>query len=92
MYVLILPALGVRALRTTRVLYRFDYPFAPADVIEFFRENYGPTTRAFGTLDGAEQAALRKELVDLWSSHNQSADPGRTIVDAEYLEVVATRA
>jgi SAM-dependent methyltransferase len=83
---------GVSDLRLTRVHYRFDYPFAPAAVVEFFRENYGPTTRAFATLGEADRAALRTKLVDLWASHNQSSDPGRTIVDAEYLEVVGLRA
>jgi SAM-dependent methyltransferase len=83
---------GVTDLRLERFFYRFDYPFPPADVVEFFRENYGPTTRAFATLGQADGAALRAQLVDLWAAHNQSADPGRTIVDSEYLEVVGVRA
>lgn len=82
----------VSDLRLTRVVYRFDYPFGPAAVVEFFRQNYGPATRAFGALAPAEQAALGGELVDLWASRNQAVEPDRTIVDAEYLEVVATRA
>ncbi len=53
---------------------------------------YGPATRAFATLGEAEQAALRAELVQLWSAHNTASVTGRTMVDAEYLEVVATRA
>ena len=83
---------GVSDLRLTRVLYRFDYPFGPADVVEFFREHYGPATRAFATLGEAEQAALRAELVELWSAHNTATAAGRTAVDGEYLDVVATRA
>ena len=83
---------GVSDLRLTRVLYRFDYPFGPADVVEFFRQYYGPAIRAFATLGEAEQAALRGELVHLWSAHNTATVTGRTMVDAEYLEVVATRA
>ena len=83
---------GVSDLRLTRVNYRFDYPFAPADVVEFFRKYYGPTTRAFATLGESDQAALRADLVDLWASHNQTSNPARTIVDAEYLEVVGIRA
>jgi SAM-dependent methyltransferase len=50
---------GVFFVRLTRVSYRFDYPFPPAEVVEFFRQNYGPTTRAFATLGEADQAALR---------------------------------
>src|SRR5437867_2694401 len=42
---------GVSDLRLTRVNCRFDYPFAPAEVVEFFREYCGPTTRAFATLE-----------------------------------------
>ena len=83
---------GVSDLRLTRVLYRFDYPFPPAGVVDFFRENYGPTTRAFETLAEKERPALREELASLWSANNRSGQPDRTTVDAEYLEVVATRA
>ena len=83
---------GVSNLRLTRVNYRFDYPFAPAGVVEFFREYYGPTTRAFAALGEADRSALRAALVDLWTTHNQATDAARTIVDAEYLEVVAVRA
>jgi SAM-dependent methyltransferase len=83
---------GVSDLRLTRVEYRFDYPFSPEGVVEFFREYYGPTCRAFAALSDADQAALRKALVALWTGANQSRDPKRTIVPSEYLEVVATRA
>jgi SAM-dependent methyltransferase len=83
---------GVSELRLTRVTYRFNYPFGPAEVVEFFRQNYGPTTRAFAMLGETEQAALRADLVDLWTSHNQASESGRTVVDAEYLEVVGVRA
>lgn len=83
---------GVSQLRLTRVIYRFDYPFPPADVVEFFRQYYGPTTRAFATLGESDQAALRADLVELWASHNQAGKSGRTVVDAEYLQVVGVRA
>src|SRR5258706_12326006 len=47
-------------------------------------------SRAFATLDGNGQQKLRSELVGLWSAHNKAVD-GTTKVDAEYLEVIATR-
>jgi SAM-dependent methyltransferase len=72
-------------------MYPFRYPFPPAEVVEFFRTYYGPTNRAFATLDSTGQAALRADLVELWSSRNTARDGG-TSVDGEYLEVVATRA
>jgi SAM-dependent methyltransferase len=83
---------GLSDLRCQRVKYRFDYPFGPAEVVEFFRKNYGPTTRAFASLDESERTALRNELVDLWSTHNSSRDADRTMVDAEYLHVDGRRA
>jgi SAM-dependent methyltransferase len=83
---------GVSALALTRVKYRFDYPFDPAGVVEFFRENYGPTTRAFAQLSDDDRKVLHGELVELWASHNQASTKDRTVVDGEYLEVVATRA
>lgn len=83
---------GVSDLRLTRVIYQFDYPFSAAGVVDLLREHYGPTTRAFAALSGDQQKALYAELLALWSSHDQSSDPNRTVVDAEYLEVVGVRA
>jgi SAM-dependent methyltransferase len=77
--------------RLTRTHYRFDYAFSPEGVVDFFRENYGPVHRAFAALPPADQASLREALVDVWSGANQSGEPGRTVVDAEYLEVLGTR-
>jgi 2-polyprenyl-3-methyl-5-hydroxy-6-metoxy-1,4-benzoquinol methylase len=81
---------GVAGLALTRRLYRFEYPFPPDAVVEFFRVNYGPMSRAFASLDASGQKVLRSELVRLWSEHNTAAG-NATKVDAEFLEVVATR-
>lgn len=78
-------------LRLTRVNYRFNYPFPPAGVVDFFRDYYGPMTRAFATLDDRARAALHDELVALWSARNMATASGRTVVDGEYLQVVGTR-
>jgi hypothetical protein len=78
----------VSDLKMTRVNYRFDYPFSPAEVVELFRESYGPAKRAFASLAAGEQGQLSGELSALWMMHNQSSDGMRTIVDSEYLEVV----
>jgi len=82
---------SVAQLRLTRVAYRFDYAFAPEGVVDLFRDNYGPANRAFAALPPSEQSSLHEALAELWSGTNQSHTAGRTIVDAEYLEVVATR-
>jgi hypothetical protein len=38
-----------------------------------------------------DQEAFHADLVALWTAKNQSGDADRTVVDAEYLHVVATR-
>ena len=81
---------GIATLKLTPRLYRFEYPFPPDAVVEFFRVNYGPMTRAFASLDASGQKVLRSELVRLWSEHNTAAGD-TTKVDSEYLEVIATR-
>lgn len=81
---------GIADLKLTRRLYPFSYPFAPDAVVEFFRVNYGPMSRAFDSLDPQGQQELRRDLVHLWSERNKSVCDA-TMVDAEYLEVIATR-
>ncbi len=81
---------GIIGLQCAHRMYHFDYPFSPTTVVDFFRTNYGPMTRAFASLDMSGQDTLRSELVTLWSAHNKATD-NTTQVDSEYLEVIATR-
>ena len=81
---------GIAELKFALRVYHFDYPFSPDAVVDFYRANYGPMSRAFASLDVNGQEKLRSELVRLWSAHNHS-DAYTTKVDAEYLEVIATR-
>jgi SAM-dependent methyltransferase len=81
---------GAAELHLARRHFLFDYPFPPEEVVEFFARYYGPTHRAFETLDAVAGERLRRELVDLWSSANL-AQGGVTMVQAEYLEVIAQR-
>ena len=82
---------GVSDLTMTRRHYTFTYPFPPAGVVEFFRQCYGPTNRAFATLDESDARKLRAELEALWSACNRGEDE-LTVVSSEYLEVIAVRA
>ena len=82
---------GVSQIQVTPRILKFAFPFSPAEVVEHFRLYYGPTNKAFGSVDETKAAALRKDLEDLWTRENTKTD-GTTSVDAEYLEVVATRA
>ena len=82
---------GVSNLIMTRRQYSFTYPFPPAEVVEFFRQYYGPTNRAFASLDERDARKLRDDLEALWSAHNRGGDE-LTVVASEYLEVIAVRA
>jgi len=81
---------GVSQLNLTRRHHTFDYPFPPADVVDFFKLYYGPAHCAFAALDAPAQESLHRELATLWRAHNRAAGDF-TVVEAEYLEVVATR-
>jgi SAM-dependent methyltransferase len=81
---------GILDVKCTLRFYQFEYPFPPEVVVDFFRENYGPMARAFASLDPEGQAQLKAELVALWKSYNRGEGRG-TLVDAEYLEVIAFR-
>jgi ubiquinone/menaquinone biosynthesis C-methylase UbiE len=77
---------GEEDLQFTRRIISFRLPITPEQTVEYFRAWYGPTLRAFAALTEIGQAALRRDLVQLWSQHNQATD-GTTHVEAEYLEV-----
>jgi SAM-dependent methyltransferase len=79
---------GCTSLAVARRLMTFEYPFGPAEVVEYFRLWYGPTLRAFAALDEAGREGLRRELERLWADRNEASD-GTTRVRSEYLEVVA---
>lgn len=78
--------------RPRTLAFRFD-GFTPVQVVEFWRQYYGPTQRAFEALaaDAEKQATLRDTLEKLWSMNN-SAQGNGTLVESEYLEVLAVRA
>ena len=79
------------SMHTVRRTITFDYPHPPRQVVQLFRDYFGPTQAAFARLDPPGQSALAAELEQLWHEHNQG-DTGRTLVPSEYLEVIATRA
>ncbi len=81
---------GTDRIECNKRLYRFDYPFPPAEVVDFFRVHFGPLSCTFDSLDPERQQSLRRELIAHWSNWNQASGQG-TRVDSEYLEIVARR-
>jgi SAM-dependent methyltransferase len=68
----------------------FTFPMSPAEVVEHFRQYFGPTKKAFDSLDAAGKEALRKDLQEYWEDLNIATD-GTTLGESEYLEVRAIR-
>lgn len=71
-------------------LISLTFPFDVPETIEYWRNFYGPTHKAFAALDADGQALLRRDLENLFAENNL-ADDGTTRVEAEYLEVTAIR-
>lgn len=77
----------VSSLETTRRTYVFRHPSAEY-FVEYFREYYGPTLRAFEALDATGRDALARDLQELLESRNISGDE-TLVVPSDYLEAVA---
>ncbi len=81
---------GISDLQATRRYFVFCYR-SPQHFVGFFREYYGPVSRAFAGLEPAGQDALTADLLDLIARYNNSGD-ATMAVPSEYLEAIATRA
>jgi ubiquinone/menaquinone biosynthesis C-methylase UbiE len=58
--------------------------------LDVFREYYGPTNRAFASLDAEKQSELEADILDLLDLCNWDGT-GRLVIPGEYLEVVITK-
>ncbi len=82
---------GCSKLNLTRKIYPlWNYPFEVPEVVEFFLNYYGPTQKAYQSLDKHGQDELRAGLEDVFSKHN-TGDNGTTTFISEYLEVDAVK-
>ena len=80
---------GIASLEVTRRSYVWRYSSA-SHFVDYFRSYYGPTLKAFASLDRDGQEALAKDLEELLEQWNTSGD-ATLIVPSDYLEVVAVR-
>jgi hypothetical protein len=80
---------GVASLEVRQRSYMFRYRSA-GHLVEYFRSYYGPTLKAFESLDRDGQEALAKDLEELLEQWNTSGD-ATLVVPSDYLEVVAVR-
>jgi SAM-dependent methyltransferase len=84
-------ASGTSEISTVRREIIFDFPLAPAAVVQLFLEYFGPTRVTFSKLDPQGQTEYSAALEALWREHNEGTG-NQTLVRGEYLEVIATRA
>ncbi|HKC00234.1 MAG TPA: class I SAM-dependent methyltransferase [Terriglobales bacterium] len=71
-----------------RETYTFNYPSAPSEFVDAFRQYYGPTMNAFEAAEKNGRAAdLQKELEDLFNSQNKSPRKDATSIPATFLRV-----
>ena len=83
---------GFEEIQTELIPIDFDLPMSPEKTVQFFRSYFGPTQMAFKRVGESGEAALTKDLDDLWSGANTASDPaGHTLVPNEYLQVLARR-
>lgn len=75
---------SVRSLERT-CTFRFT---TPAEFVTFFRRWYGPTLKAFESLDDAGRAALAADLTELARRFDRHNDGRGVAIPATYLESV----
>jgi SAM-dependent methyltransferase len=83
-------AAGIPAERVscTRQTWEFVHPGAPADLLEVFRDYYGPTMNAYAAAAADDRdEALDAELAELFERQNTATD-GSTRIPATYLRVI----
>ena len=72
-----------------RDTFTFDFPGAPPEFVDEFRNYYGPTMNAFEAAEKSGRTAeLRRELVELFTNQNQSKKA--TSIPATFLRVTVT--
>jgi SAM-dependent methyltransferase len=70
----------------------FTFRFRSAEeFVSFFRTWYGPTVKAFASLEPAARETLERDLVTLASRHDRLRTGDAIAIPAKYLEAVATR-
>ena len=84
-------ARGTSEVRATIRPFDMKFPFSPKEVVNLFRTYFGPVHMTFARLAPPEQEEYAAALEAVWVANNAATD-GTTLVHADYLEVIATRA
>jgi SAM-dependent methyltransferase len=68
----------------------FDYPFGPAEVVQFHRMHLGPAKTTHARLDEEGRRQLTAEMDKHYSEHNQGA-ADHTVIRSQYLDIHVRR-
>lgn len=72
--------------------FTFNMPYAPSELVNTFKNYYGPTMNAFEAAEKNGKALeLQQELEALFTSQNKSPDQHMTSIDATFLRVTVVR-
>lgn len=75
-----------------RDTFTFNAPFPPSELVERFKNYYGPTMNAFEAAEKNGKAIeLQRELEALFNSQNKSQSPHTTSIPATFLRVTVMR-
>lgn len=79
-------------IKLTRKYYpQWHYPFDEHDLVNFFREQFGPVKQAFDVASNDQKKKLYDKLFHIYRDNSETHDGILTITGGEYLEVIATR-
>jgi hypothetical protein len=70
---------------------QWHYPFDEHELINLFREQFGPVKRAFEMATEKQEKQLYDDLFHIYRNNSETHNGVLTITDGEYLEVIATR-
>lgn len=80
--------IGKENISFQRDTFTFRADFSPETFVNTFRHYYGPTMNAFAAAEkNGKEEQLQEELVALFRSQNQSADPAKLSIPATFLRV-----
>lgn len=75
-----------------RDTYSFIAPYSPVELVDRFKNYYGPTMNAFEAAEKNGKAAdLQRELEELFVRENRSGDANTTSIPATFLRVTVTK-
>ena len=76
----------------SRETFTFNAPYSPSELVDNFKNYYGPTMNAFEAAEKNGKAAdLQQELEVLFNNQNKSGVENRTSIPATFLKVTVTR-